>query len=106
MTSERLRLSSWAIVALLAACQTDLERMLDQKKAEPFEASRVLRDGKPGRAPPAGTVAAHTPLGPPELLTGRRQDRYVERIPIEIDAARLERGEQRYQVICRACHGA
>jgi mono/diheme cytochrome c family protein len=106
MTSERLRLWLWASVASLAACQTDLERMLDQKKTEPFEASPVFADGKAMRAPPAGTVASHTLLGPPELLTGLEQGRYVERIPLEVDAARLERGEQRYQVFCRACHGA
>jgi len=92
-------------VTALLGCQTDLERMLDQKKAEPFEASAVFQDGKAMRTPPAGTVAAQTRLGPPELVSGRSNGRYVERIPIEIDAARLERGEQRFQIFCRACHG-
>ena len=101
----RRLLPSCVALTTLAACQTDLERMLDQKKAEPFEASSVFSDGKAMRAPPAGTVATSTQLGPPELVSGRESGRYVERIPIEIDAAGLARGEQRYQVFCRACHG-
>lgn len=104
----------WSAFALLTlagdlalACNVDLERMLDQRKAEPFEASAVFSDGKAMRAPPAGTVAVSKRLGPPELVSGlTREGRYVERIPVSIDAARLERGEQRYQIFCRACHGA
>jgi len=106
MTRAGLVLSFCASAASLVACQTDLERMLDQKRADPFEASSVFSDGMAMRAPPAGTVAANARLGPPELVSGRRDGKYVERIPIAIDAARLERGEQRYQVFCRACHGA
>ena len=105
MSCARWPLLSAGGLATLAACQTDLERMLDQKKAEPFEASSVFADGKVMRTPPAGTVATSTRLGPPELVSGRTGDRYVERIPLAIDAPRLERGEQRFQVFCRACHG-
>jgi mono/diheme cytochrome c family protein len=91
--------------AALLACQVDLERMLDQKKAEPFEASAVFQDGKAMRTPPAGTVAANARLGPPELVSGRSNGRYVARIPLEVDASRLERGQQRYQIFCSTCHG-
>jgi mono/diheme cytochrome c family protein len=91
---------------LAAGCNVDLERMLDQKKAEPFEASPVFSDGKAMRVPPAGTVATSRQLGPPELVSGlTREGSYVERIPIPVDAARLARGEQRFQIFCRACHG-
>ena len=62
-------------------CNVDLERMLDQKKAEPFEASAVFSDGKAMRVPPAGTVAANRQLGPPELVSGRtREGSYIDRI--------------------------
>jgi mono/diheme cytochrome c family protein len=99
--------SCWlcAGVWLWCGCQTDLERMLDQKKAKPFAASPVFSDGKAMRAPPEGTVAVSARLGPAELVEGRKEGRYVDRIPIPIDEARLERGEQRFQVFCRACHG-
>ena len=96
-----------ALALFAQGCNVDLERMLDQKKAEPFEASAVFADGKAMRTPPAGTVAAGARLGPPELVSGlSREGRYVERIPIPIDEARLARGEQRFQIFCRACHGA
>jgi mono/diheme cytochrome c family protein len=93
--------SAWS----LAACQTDLERMLDQKRADPFEVSPVFANGMAMRTPPTGTVATSARLGPPELVSGRQDGKYVERIPIAIDAGSLQRGEQRYQVFCRTCHG-
>jgi mono/diheme cytochrome c family protein len=105
MIRAALVLAFCASASSLVACQTDLERMLDQKRADPFEASPLFSNGMAMRTPPAGTVATGARLGPPELVSGRREGKYVERIPIAIDAARLERGEQRYQVFCRACHG-
>jgi hypothetical protein len=100
--------SCWlcAGVWLWCGCQTDLERMLDQKKAKPFAASPVFSDGKAMRARPRVARWPSAPAsGPAELVEGRKEGRYVDRIPIPIDERALERGEQRFQVFCRACHG-
>jgi mono/diheme cytochrome c family protein len=90
---------------LLASCQVDLERMLDQHKAEAYEASRFFEDGQSMRKPPVGTVAIDALTGPPELLSGMRGQAYIEAIPVPIDVALLQRGRNRFRIFCATCHG-
>ena len=87
-------------------CQIDLERMLDQHKAEPYEASSFFEDGQSMRRPPAGTVPVTRLTGPPELVRGRTASgEYVNTIPLPLDGALLARGEDRFRIFCRTCHG-
>jgi len=96
-----------AVLALTLACEIDLERMLDQHKAEPFEASPFFADGQAMRAPPAGTVPTTRLTGPVELRSGRNASgEYVSTLPVPLDAALLERGQDRFRIFCRTCHGA
>jgi mono/diheme cytochrome c family protein len=97
----------WAalVSSLLCACQVDLERMLDQHKAEPYEASRFFEDGQSMRKPPGGTVAIDAVTGPPELLSGMRGQAYIEAIPLPVDVALLQRGRNRFRIFCATCHG-
>jgi mono/diheme cytochrome c family protein len=90
---------------LLGACQVDLERMLDQHKAEAYEASRFFEDGQSMRKPPGGTVAIDALTGPPELVSGMRGRAYVEAIPVPVDVALLQRGQNRFRIFCATCHG-
>jgi mono/diheme cytochrome c family protein len=88
------------------ACQIDLERMLDQHKAEPYEASAFFEDGQSMRQPPAGTVPVARVTGPPELVSGMTaRAEYVIELPMPLDAALLARGEDRFRIFCRTCHG-
>ena len=89
----------------LWGCQVDLERMLDQHKAEAYEASRFFEDGQSMRAPPSGTVAVTDVTGPPELVTGMRDNQYVQAYPLTVDAALLARGQNRFRIFCATCHG-
>jgi mono/diheme cytochrome c family protein len=106
----RRRLRVAAAIPLLAlglGCEIDLERMLDQHKAEAFEQSPFFADGQAMRAPPAGTVPASRQTGPVELRTGRTASgEYVSTLPVSLDAALLERGQDRFRIFCRTCHGA
>jgi mono/diheme cytochrome c family protein len=87
-------------------CEIDLERMLDQHKLEPYEASSFFEDGQSMRRPPAGTVPRTRQLGPSELVRGRTEaGQYVSTIPVPVDAALLTRGEDRFRIFCRTCHG-
>jgi mono/diheme cytochrome c family protein len=80
--------------------------MLDQHKAEPYEASVFFEDGQSMRSPPSGTVPATRLLGPPELVTGRMPNgNYASSVPMPLDAALLARGENRFNTFCRTCHG-
>jgi mono/diheme cytochrome c family protein len=97
-----------ALLALvIAGCDIDFERMLDQPKAEPYEASRFFDDGQSMRHPPSGTVPVTRVTGPRELVTGRTAaGEYVGTVPVALDAALLDRGEDRFRIFCRTCHGA
>jgi mono/diheme cytochrome c family protein len=39
------------------------------------------------------------------VLTGVSGDTYLDRIPVEVDAALLDRGQNRFAVYCATCHG-
>ena len=65
-----------------------LERMLEAPRADPLEESRFFADGTNVRAAPAGAVAfGEPPMQPP------------------LSAALLDEGEERFNVMCAACHG-
>lgn len=108
------RLGFLPLVLVLAACTSNdqsapyvfsLERMLQQPRVDPYEGSRVFSDGKAMRDPPAGTVPRERLLDPPELVKGRVHGAFVREIPLDVDRALLERGRDRFQIYCGACHG-
>jgi mono/diheme cytochrome c family protein len=110
-----------------------LERMLDQPKAMPYGTATLLPEGMTMQRAPDGTLPFDTVLGPsllvngsteppagwtiadariePPALTGAaRPSRtaggsYADRVPIPIDRPLLERGRERFEVFCAACHG-
>lgn len=80
------------LTALLVACNargaTDLERMLDQKKVEPYESSPEFPDGIALQRPPARSVAREISTERP----ARSRDLML-------------RGENRFGIFCAPCHG-
>ncbi|HEY1553113.1 MAG TPA: cytochrome c [Kofleriaceae bacterium] len=83
------------VIAALAACDNggslpDWSRMIDQPKLLPFGETAM-------RTPPRGTIAygEHVPVVAPTLAT----------IPVPITRALLERGRDRFAIVCAACHG-
>ncbi len=98
---------------LLAACggvQADvdraLQRMREQPRADAYEASGAFPDGKVLQTPPAGTISRERILDP-ALATGRDSaGRYLQRIPMTVTSALLQRGRSRFEIYCAACHGA
>ena len=105
---RRLRSGLWLGALALGSqgCDVDFERMLDQFKAEPYEASPYFQDGQSMRHPPSGTVPVSRVTGPPELVSGRTATgQYTSTIPVPLDAALLDRGEDRFRIFCRTCHG-
>jgi mono/diheme cytochrome c family protein len=77
-----------------------LARMLHQKRATPLDETSAFADGKVMQLPPEGAV----PRGPVEPAYVR-DGAYVERIPIPVTRALLERGRSRFENTCAACHG-
>lgn len=99
------------LIALCASCAgncelaPDLARMIEQPRADPYEPSEFFADGRAMRPLVEGTVARSVRLGPPALIEGVEDGRYVARVPLPLTRALLERGRDRFQVHCAPCHG-
>jgi cytochrome c553 len=101
-----------------AACEdvlpdADLERMIDQAKAQPYEADPLVPDEPAMRSPPAGTVLhagpelRRTRAARPEVQTGIGRDgEALTGIPLAMTSSFLGRGRERFDIYCATCHGA
>src|SRR5262245_34538056 len=108
--------SRWVVllgVSLLlssAACEDaglpgpNLERMIEQERYQPYDASDLFEDGRAMRSPPDNTVPRGLVLDP-AIADGIEDGVYVTRIPVPVTNARLGRGQKRFEITCAACHG-
>ncbi len=77
-----------------------------QEKFEAQESNAFFADGRAMRVPVAGTVARGSLKENAALYAGRSGDgALVSQIPMQIDAAFMERGRDQYDVFCAVCHG-
>lgn len=83
----------------------DLERMIEQPKFTTYQACEVCPGGTIMMNPPAGTVPRGEPVAPTPLVLGRQAGRYLDTIPIAVTREVLERGRNRFDIFCAACHG-
>jgi mono/diheme cytochrome c family protein len=101
--APRLTVPALAL-ALLAGCEA-FDPMITQQKVKPYRESAFWPNHISMRAPPAGTVAREDVISP-EVATGRGPDgRVLTRVPVPVTRALLERGRQRFEINCAACHG-
>jgi mono/diheme cytochrome c family protein len=83
----------------------DLERMIEQPRYTAYQACSTCPGGTIMMMPPRGTVPRSERFGPTPLVQGRQGGAYVPRIPISVTRAVLERGRNRFDIFCAACHG-
>ena len=90
----------------LSGCRLDMH---DAPYHEPLEQSPLWENGMASREPVPGTVArGRYRADNIELYTGKTpRGMPIDGLPegIELDAALLERGQERYDVFCSPCHG-
>lgn len=107
--------ASRAVVLLLVAvaagaCENpveliDFERMIDQPRGKPYRASPYFADGRLMQPPPAGVVAVGASAASRVVRNGLDGDAYVRKIPIDVERPLVERGRDRFDTYCAACHG-
>lgn len=95
-----LLMGSTALIAL-NGCHTD---MRDQPRYETLEASDFFANGQSARPLVKGTVARGSMSDDTVFLTGKSGGDFVAQMPIEIDAALLARGQERFNIFCAPCH--
>jgi mono/diheme cytochrome c family protein len=105
---------SWARIAIaaavLAGCDNggstpDWSRMIDQPKLRSYGATDAFTDGRAMRPVPAGAIPRDW-IADPAVRTGRTAaGDDVDAVPLALTRARLDRGRQRFAIVCAPCHG-
>jgi mono/diheme cytochrome c family protein len=90
------------VVLALAGCRLDMQ---DQPKYKPLAASTFFIDGRSARPIPPGTVARDALKDTDVLHTGADGKGFAATIPLPVDQALLERGQERFDIYCSPCHG-
>ncbi len=90
-----------AALAALAGCHDD---MYNQPRYEPLERSDFFDDHRSSRSLVAGTVVYRAERTDDVLHTGRSDGELATDLPIELTAALLRRGQERYNIYCSVCH--
>jgi mono/diheme cytochrome c family protein len=104
--SMRARVRGWPLVIMSTVLSLGCHRdMYDQPRYEPLEPSSFFSDGRSARPIPDGAVAYQAPPKDTPLQTGIANGQLVEQLPIELNAALLQRGRQRFEIYCSVCHG-
>lgn len=88
----------------LAGCDND-DGMINQPRHKPLDHSRIFDDGAVARPLVNGTVARGALDLPAEVRTGRRNDRFVDTVPVPVTADLLNRGREQFNIYCAPCHG-
>jgi mono/diheme cytochrome c family protein len=79
--------------------------MHDQPRYEPLEASAFFKDGRSSRPQVEGTVARGQLRLDEHLYTGKIGGKPAVSFPFAITETVLERGRDRFNIFCSACHG-
>lgn len=100
--------SSAALLALLAvaicttACRQDMH---NQPRYKPLAYTTFFDDGRAARPAIDDTVARGQLHLDPARYTGKENGKDVDFFPIQITAADIARGQQRFNIFCSPCHG-
>jgi mono/diheme cytochrome c family protein len=98
------RFACYAVLAFaVVGCHPDMWR---QPKAKPQQKSEFFGDGSVSRLPIEGTVPYGKLRGDDALERGYVNARLVEQMPVPVTAELIARGQERFNVFCRHCHGA
>ena len=86
----------------LAGCQ---QKMANQPRYDPLEASDFFPDGMAARPRLANTVARGELVTNPYLETGKIGGQEGDGFPFEVTAQVMNRGHERFNIYCSQCHG-
>jgi mono/diheme cytochrome c family protein len=89
-------------VVVLGACR---QKMANQPRYDPLEASDFFADGMSARPRIEGTVARGELVTDPFLATGKVNGQLADGYPYAVTREVIDRGHERYDIYCSECHG-
>jgi cytochrome c553 len=89
------------LVLLLAACGRN---MSEQPSLRAYEGSNLFADGAGFRPIPEGTVSREVGAIDESFFTGQDAGGLLAELPVALDLELLQRGRERYDIFCAACH--
>ncbi len=93
--------SAIASAALLTGCRQDMH---DQPKLYPQRGSAFYADGRGVRPQVENTIARSQTDTDSYMLTGMVGGKEGDGMPFPVNAELLQRGQERYNIYCSACH--
>lgn len=90
------------LVAMAAGCRQD---MFEEPKYKPLVESSFYADGRSARPVPPGTFAYGQTDQGEAIEQGTANGDFVATIPLPVDEALLQRGQNRFNIYCAPCHG-
>lgn len=90
-----------ASTMLLAGCRQDMQ---DQPRMFPQRSTPMFADGRSVRPQVQGTVAREQGDAGSYFLTGMVNGKEGDGLPLPVNVALLQRGEERFNIYCAACH--
>jgi mono/diheme cytochrome c family protein len=94
-------LSSLCCLLFVSGCRQDMH---NQPKYRPLRPSPLFADGSSARPAIDGTVARGALQEDEAFFTGKVAGVAVRELPFKIEAADLDRGEERFNIFCTPCH--
>ena len=93
-----------ALTALVAlgACR---QKMANQPRYDPLEASDFFEDGQSARPRVPGTVARGELTSNPFFDTGKVNGAVADGFPMAVTLQVINRGQERFDIYCSECHG-
>lgn len=93
--------SAMAAVLVLAGCRQDMH---NQPKFIPQRGTSFFADGRSARPQVENTVARNQMDQDKYFFTGIDNGKEGDGLPIPLNAATLQRGQERYNIYCTPCH--
>jgi len=92
----------WLMLAFAAGCS---QEMANQPRVDVMEQPAFEFESPSNRTPVPGTVAREQTWELNPVTTGRNGDQLVARIPVKVTPELLARGQSRFNIFCKHCHG-
>lgn len=100
--SRDLLLVALLVILALTACR---QKMANQARYDPYEASDFFADGMAARPRVVGTVARGELTDNPFFDTGKVNGQVADGFPMPVTLELIDRGHTRFDIYCAQCHG-